>query len=563
MGEDDKPDDKAKPAPKVPEVPPWLPLPDNFKDFLACKRDSLQLGGDEQKTALKDVTVKFTPDPKRKRHFTITIKGVTAAGGAGLPDPLELDASVDADGNLRIHTDGRDDIPKPVKKALREFVQGFNKFLKGKGKKLGDLETKDGKLVLSKVASTAMNILPTWEKVGAGALIALVTVGGVAGMNIGDSTTTRTVDSPSAVADDNNGRSEATDALLVLNGGYCIHHARTSEIELQFTVPSSLNGHRIDARYAKGPRGGAATGQGVVEDGFVSIPVDVTGRGPGEYRGFALRDSKLKLDLRYEYDPPDPAFVTPEETFCPGKSVLVGDMPWIGAFAAGADHNPGRKYTNPTTGLPLMTPSAWLNCLTVNGAPFGSWVMFTGESADGRKVEGTGALDANGHALVASGITSFGSYRGLSAEVVDPVDSSLRWKLDLPPLLGEPYPINGPETPCNPSALPPGILRGEESSEPTQSAEPKPDSAANPVSNTVTEETDALPWSLVVAAGLDIAVLGALFREKVRRQGPADHLPPLFGDDPEEEAKYREGWHRQHGYAPVIDNPPDDPPAVM
>lgn len=69
MGDTEKPGDKAKPEPKAPDVPPWLPLPDDFKEFLACKRDSVQLGGDEQKTANKDVTVKFTPHPKRKRHF--------------------------------------------------------------------------------------------------------------------------------------------------------------------------------------------------------------------------------------------------------------------------------------------------------------------------------------------------------------------------------------------------------------------------------------------------------------------------------------------------------------
>src|SRR5687768_7214378 len=110
-GEKAKPGDKGKPEgkgdkakPEPPEIPPWLPLPDDFKDFLACKRDSITLGGDEKQTGIKGVTAKFTPDPDKKRHFKITIKGGKAAGAAGLPDPLELDASVDKDGNIRIHT---------------------------------------------------------------------------------------------------------------------------------------------------------------------------------------------------------------------------------------------------------------------------------------------------------------------------------------------------------------------------------------------------------------------------------------------------------------------------
>ena len=40
----DKPE--AKPEAKAPEVPPWLPLPKDFADFLECTSDSISLAAD-------------------------------------------------------------------------------------------------------------------------------------------------------------------------------------------------------------------------------------------------------------------------------------------------------------------------------------------------------------------------------------------------------------------------------------------------------------------------------------------------------------------------------------
>ena len=501
-------DEKAKgatPKAQPPEIPPWLPLPADFKDFLACKRDSLALGGDELQTGVKGVTAKFTPDPDKKRHFKVTIKGIKAAGGGDLPDPLELDASVDKDGNIRIHTKDQKDLPQGVKDGLKKFVQDFNKYLKGNGKKLGDPETKDGKLVLSKVAATAMHILPTWEKAAAGALMAIVTVGGIVGMDIGDTTETRTISEPVAV---DAGDAPAGDGAIVANGGYCVHHDDTSRIELQLIVPSALNGVRIDATYDTGPNGGAATGEGVAEDGYVSIPVDVTGRGPGTYSGLVVRDLKHGLPLRFEYAPPDPAYVTPTETLCPGRETLAGERPWIGAVQLGADHAPGSKYTDVVGGSVIGTPSVRTDCLSIGGVLPGSLVVLGGD------VTGTGRVDDDGRVLVAGGITQYGDYTVERAEVVDPNDPSIRSTLDLPALLREPYPINGGESACDVGALPPGFLRvgtelGDERA-------PRRDTTGV-VRELVTENIDALPWALLVAAGVNVAILGALFLDKARR----------------------------------------------
>lgn len=185
-----------KPEAKAPEVPPWLPLPKDFANFLECTSDSISLAGDGLKTGVDGVTAGFA-EAKKKAHLTITIKGLKDKVPIELPDPFELDASVDKDGKLRIHVRDRKDIPQPIKDGIRDFVNQFNKFVNGKGKKLAPPETKDGKLVLAKVATTAalpgkgfLPYVPTGEKVAAVGLFAVAVAFGVGFMNAGDETKT-------------------------------------------------------------------------------------------------------------------------------------------------------------------------------------------------------------------------------------------------------------------------------------------------------------------------------------------------------------------------------------
>jgi hypothetical protein len=182
---------------KSPEVPAWLPLPKDFADFLEGTSDSIMLAGDGMKTGVDGVTAGFS-EAKKKGRFKITIKGLKDKVPLELPDPLELDASVDKDGKLHIHVRDRKYIPQPVKDGIRDFVNQFNRFVNGKGKKLAPSETKDGKLVLAKVATTSavpdrkgfLPHVPRWEKAGAVVLIAGSVAFGVGFMNAGDETKT-------------------------------------------------------------------------------------------------------------------------------------------------------------------------------------------------------------------------------------------------------------------------------------------------------------------------------------------------------------------------------------
>ena len=187
---------EAKPEAKAPEVPPWLPLPKDFAGFLECTSDSISLAGDGLKTGVDGVTAGFG-EAKKKGHLTVTIKGLKDKVPIELPDPLELDASVDKDGKLHIHVRDRKDIPQSIKEGIRDFVNQFNRFVNGKGKKLAPPETKDGKLVLAKVATTAalpgkgfLAYVPGGEKVAAVGLLAAAVAFGVGFMNAGDETKT-------------------------------------------------------------------------------------------------------------------------------------------------------------------------------------------------------------------------------------------------------------------------------------------------------------------------------------------------------------------------------------
>ena len=207
-GQDDaKPGkDEAKTEAKSPEVPAWLPLPKDFRDFLECTRESLALADSKLDTGIKGVTAGFgaAKKGKGKGHFTITITGLKDKVPVELPDPLELDASIDKDGKMHIHVRDRTDLPQQVKDGIRDFVHSFNRFVTAKGKKVAPPEFKDGKLVLAKVVTTSalpggkasdgfVAYLPTWEKVGAACVLSLLIVSGVAFMNVGDTTETRTV----------------------------------------------------------------------------------------------------------------------------------------------------------------------------------------------------------------------------------------------------------------------------------------------------------------------------------------------------------------------------------
>jgi len=199
----------AKPDAKPPEPPPWLPLPKDLRDFLECTRDSVKLAGAGIDTSVKGVTTGFAEygdkDPKKKKgHFKVTFTGLKDKMSLNVPDPLELDASVDKEGKFHIHVRDRTDLPQPIKDGIRDFVHAVNRFIAGKGKKFGAPETtKDGKLQLEKIAVTSALLekksaggflahLPTGEKVAGAVAVAALVIGAVALIGAGDSTTTKT-----------------------------------------------------------------------------------------------------------------------------------------------------------------------------------------------------------------------------------------------------------------------------------------------------------------------------------------------------------------------------------
>ena len=200
--------DGAKPDAKPPEPPAWLPLPKDLRDFLECTRDSVKLAGAGIDTSVKGVTTGFAEygdkDPKKKKgHFKVTFTGLKDKMSLNVPDPLELDASVDKEGKFHIHVRDRTDLPQPIKDGIRDFVHAVNRFIAGKGKKLGAPETKDGKLQLEKIAVTSALLekksaggflahLPTGEKVAGAVAVAALVIGAVALIGAGDSTTTVT-----------------------------------------------------------------------------------------------------------------------------------------------------------------------------------------------------------------------------------------------------------------------------------------------------------------------------------------------------------------------------------
>jgi hypothetical protein len=197
--------DGGKAEVKPPEPPSWLPLPKDLRDFLDCTRDNVKLADSGLDTAVKGVTAGFAA-AKKKGHFKITIKGLRDKMSLDVPDPLELDASIDKDGKLHIHVRDRTDLPQPIKDGIRSFVHAVNRFMAGKGKKVGPPETtKDGKLALEKVAVTAALLekeagngflahLPTGEKVGGAVAMVALLVLSIALVGAGDSTTTATKD---------------------------------------------------------------------------------------------------------------------------------------------------------------------------------------------------------------------------------------------------------------------------------------------------------------------------------------------------------------------------------
>jgi hypothetical protein len=242
--------DGAKPGEKAeaqaPEVPPWLPLPKDFADFLECKRDSISLAGDGLKTGVDGVTAGFT-EAKKKGHFKITIKGLKDKVPIELPDPLELDASVDKDGKLHIHVRDRKDIPQPIKDGIRDFVNQWNRFVNGKGSKLAPPEAKEGKLVLAKVKTTAalpdgkgfLPHVPTWEKAGAAVFVAASVAFGVGFMNAGDETKTASTAGGEQAATNNtpNLYKAVTSVRVIPPGRPPVDAAATSGTRVETVLP--------------------------------------------------------------------------------------------------------------------------------------------------------------------------------------------------------------------------------------------------------------------------------------------------------------------------------------
>jgi len=165
--------------------PPKLPkkAPREIKDFIACKRASVELSPGNIDWLPIPVPLEATFKPgAQPGSVDIELK-------APMMEPKTVPAKV-ADGKLEL-----DPANLPFgADAAGEWVKNLNDWLASKGKKLGAPSVKDGKLTLVKEALAAaapggvkqgarldpFPHVPAGEKAGAGALFALATVAAVA-----------------------------------------------------------------------------------------------------------------------------------------------------------------------------------------------------------------------------------------------------------------------------------------------------------------------------------------------------------------------------------------------
>jgi hypothetical protein len=310
----------GKGKPKKPK-PPRLPddAPQDVKDFVDCKGDSLELRPGE---------LKWLPVPdfaKAAGAPTATFEAGTAAGSIKVTlswtiISLKVTVSV-RDGKLDVDTT---EIPEftGLGPKIKKWADDLNAWLAHNKKKLGAATLRDGKVTLSKVAETAMAPVPEKERAGAPALFAAgaLTVGGLALgiglMDAGDTTTVEQVcvancstgdlgandpDTEATVGNDDTdddetevppadggsdtGEPAAPPPAEVHDGAFCLTHgAGSSVFSFAWTMPPAYDGPYTVA-LASGPTG-PLSGAGTVTSGNGTADIQIFQYGP--YDGLTI-----------------------------------------------------------------------------------------------------------------------------------------------------------------------------------------------------------------------------------------------------------------------------------
>jgi hypothetical protein len=182
-------------------------IPQDLADFLDCKSDKVELKPGKQAWLGGIPTV---GDMLAGANITFDSKadgsiGVTAKLGEGaLSTSMSVKLKVDAAGHLSI--DPSDSMMlNAFKDNINEWTDGLNKWFDSKGKKLGKPKVRRGVVTLTKDKTIAMNTgppgvktgglwpnVPVGEKVAAGGVLALATIGAFA-LLPQDTTATRQV----------------------------------------------------------------------------------------------------------------------------------------------------------------------------------------------------------------------------------------------------------------------------------------------------------------------------------------------------------------------------------
>jgi hypothetical protein len=190
-----------KPGKKKKAKPPELPkgAPKDIADFVDCKGNTVTFKAGKVDWIPKEGLGEFVPDPEvgfeedktKPGTFNVKVKlGVT----------FTLPASI-KDGKLEVDTTS---VPvDKIKKGIDDWVKKLNDWLEANGKKLGGAKIKDGALTVTKeavagepakqgVKAGPFPHVPVGEKVGALGVLGLSIVFGLALINAGDETETRT-----------------------------------------------------------------------------------------------------------------------------------------------------------------------------------------------------------------------------------------------------------------------------------------------------------------------------------------------------------------------------------
>ena len=299
-------DEKAKPKGKAkkPKKPQVDGAPKELDDFLDCKSMSITLEPGKLDWIPKKGIFEYSPTPSveyapGKAEGTVDLK-------ISLGLSTTVTAKVNADGQLEVDTSNSRLLnAEPAKSGIDKFTKDFNDWLKHNNRKLGKPTVKDGNLVLTKEITTAMGAapaggvksgglfpnVPTSEKVGAGAFVALATVAAVAFMPSSE-TTTRPIAAPVAAAASEPtappsttttvagittappDTSDAPTVVTVLADG-CVevrHGQGASTIYVHFTADPDLDGPwlaELNGPLGPEPGTGALTGG----QGQVAVPI--------------------------------------------------------------------------------------------------------------------------------------------------------------------------------------------------------------------------------------------------------------------------------------------------